>query len=47
MKPEKPFVCELFSDYPLLGRFVVRDMNCIVAVGVVKEVKKFKNGAPN
>ena len=40
MKPLKPFVCEVFSEYPPLGRFAVRDMKNTVAVGVIKEVKK-------
>jgi elongation factor 1-alpha len=30
--------CEVFSDYPPLGRFAVRDMKQTVAVGVIKEV---------
>jgi len=38
MKPEKPFVCEVFANYAPLGRFAVRDMKQTVAVGVVKEV---------
>lgn len=40
MRPMKPMVCEVFADYPPLGRFAVRDMKNTVAVGVVKEVKR-------
>lgn len=40
MKPLKPFVCEVFSEYPPLGRFAVRDMKNTVAVGIVKEVRR-------
>ncbi|KAF9609854.1 hypothetical protein IFM89_018839 [Coptis chinensis] len=36
----KPMVVETFSKYPPLGRFAVRDMRQIVAVGVIKIVKK-------
>jgi elongation factor 1-alpha len=38
--PQKPMVCEAFSEYPPLGRFLVRDMMQIVAVGVIKSVDK-------
>ncbi|XP_039057255.1 elongation factor 1-alpha-like [Hibiscus syriacus] len=38
--PTKPMVVETFSEYPPLGRFVVRDMHQTVAVGVIKSVKK-------
>jgi len=38
MKPEKPFCCEVFAEFPPLGRFAVRDMKMTVAVGVIKEV---------
>ncbi|KAI3996986.1 hypothetical protein MKX01_021262 [Papaver californicum] len=40
MLPTKPMVVETFSQYPPLGRFVVRDMRQTVAVGVIKEVEK-------
>ena len=40
MKPEKPFCCEVFAEFPPLGRFAVRDMKQTVAVGVIKEVNK-------
>jgi len=38
--PQKPMVVEVFSQYPPLGRFAVRDMKQTVAVGVIKEVNK-------
>lgn len=31
---------EMFSQFPPLGRFAVRDMKQTVAVGVIKEVNK-------
>lgn len=44
MVPKKPVVVEAFADYPPLGRFVVRDMNRIVAFGIIKQViRKLKN----
>ena len=33
-------VVEVFSSYPPLGRFAVRDMRQTVAVGVIKETTK-------
>jgi len=38
--PTKPMVVEIFTEYPPLGRFAVRDMRQTVAVGVIKEVTK-------
>jgi len=38
--PSKPMSCEVFSEYPPLGRFAVRDMKQTVAVGVIKQVEK-------
>jgi len=38
--PQKPLVVEVFSSYPPLGRFAVRDMRQTVAVGVIKEVAR-------
>jgi elongation factor 1-alpha len=38
--PQKSLVVEVFSQYPPLGRFAVRDMRQTVAVGVIKEVEK-------
>merc|ERR1711968_342808 len=40
LKPQKAMVVEVFSQYPPLGRFAVRDMRQTVAVGVIKEVEK-------
>jgi len=40
MKATKPMCCEVFSEYPPLGRFAVRDMKQTVAVGVIKSVNK-------
>lgn len=40
MIPQRPMVVETFTDFPPLGRFAVRDMKRVVAVGVVKEVTK-------
>lgn len=36
----EPISFEKFADYPLLGRFFLRDMGQIVAVGVVKDIEK-------
>lgn len=41
--PAKPMCVEKFSEYAPLGRFVVRDMKKIVAVGVIIEVEKKVN----
>merc|ERR1712063_68515 len=38
--PTKPMSCEMFAEYPPLGRFAVRDMKQTVAVGVIKSVEK-------
>ncbi len=40
MIPTKPMCVEVFSDYPPLGRFAVRDMKKTVAVGVIKEATR-------
>jgi elongation factor 1-alpha len=40
MAPSKPMSCEVFSQYPPLGRFAVRDMKQTVAVGVIKEITR-------
>ena len=45
MVPGKPMCVESFSDYPPLGRFAVRDMRQLVAVGVIKAVDKKAAGA--
>lgn len=38
MIPSKPMCVEVFSEFPPLGRFAVRDMRSTVAVGVIKAV---------
>jgi elongation factor 1-alpha len=38
-EPSKPMVIEPFSEYPALGRFLLRDIRQIVAVGIVKSVR--------
>jgi len=43
--PQKPMCVEVFTDYPPLGRFAVRDMKQTVAVGVIKAVTKKEPGA--
>jgi elongation factor 1-alpha len=40
----KPMCVEVFSEYPPLGRFAVRDMKQTVAVGVIKAVAKKEDG---
>merc|ERR1712096_361242 len=40
LEPSKPMCVEAFSDFPLLGRFAVRDMRQTVAVGVIKATTK-------
>mmetsp|Transcript_13593 Transcript_13593/g.29935 ORF Transcript_13593/g.29935 Transcript_13593/m.29935 type:complete len:442 (-) Transcript_13593:84-1409(-) len=40
LRPRGPVCLEVFSAYPPLGRFAVRDHGRTVAVGVVKEVTK-------
>merc|ERR1711990_262663 len=42
--PTKPMVVETFAAYAPLGRFAVRDMKQIVAVGVIKETTKKVKG---
>jgi len=40
LEPIKPSVLEKFSEFPPLGRFAIRDMGQLVAVGVVVDIKK-------
>ena len=40
LEPTKPMSCEVFAEYPPLGRFAVRDMKKTVAVGVIKGTTK-------
>ncbi len=44
MLPQKPMCVEVFTEYPPLGRFAVRDMRQTVAVGVVKNVARKEGG---
>ena len=37
--PSEPLCVEAFSKFEALGRFVMRDMGKIVAVGVIKSVE--------
>ncbi len=39
MAPSKPLCVESFTEYPPLGRFIIRDMKKTVAVGVIKSVE--------
>lgn len=39
-KPLKPLSCEPFNHHQPLGRFVARDNNATVAVGVIKKCEK-------
>lgn len=45
MVPSKPMCVEVFTEYPPLGRFAVRDMRQTVAVGVIKAVEKKEAGS--
>ncbi|XP_039690248.1 elongation factor 1-alpha isoform X1 [Medicago truncatula] len=40
MIPTKPMVVETFSEYPSLGRFIVRDTHQTVAIGIILVVNK-------
>ena len=40
LEPCKPLCVEAFSDFPALGRFVVRDNKQTVAVGIIKATTK-------
>jgi len=42
LEPTKPMCVEVFTQYPPLGRFAVRDMRQTVAVGVIKAVDRTK-----
>lgn len=42
IEPLRPLVVEAFIDCPSLGRFVIRDFNKTVAVGVIRSVEKKK-----
>ena len=38
--PLNPISFEKFSDYPPLGRFIIRETETIVAIGIVKDIEK-------
>jgi elongation factor 1-alpha len=40
MEPLHPIAVEVYTDFPELGRFAVRDMGTTVAAGVIKEITK-------
>jgi len=40
LRPIKPSVIEVYKEFPPLGRFAIRDMANLVAVGVVQEISK-------
>jgi len=40
MEPLHPIAVEVFTEFPELGRFAIRDMGTTVAAGVVKEITK-------
>jgi len=42
LTPTKPMSCDPFSEYPPLGRFIIRDMKQTVGLGVIKSVVKKK-----
>jgi elongation factor 1-alpha len=37
-RPMRPIACEVFSDFPPLGRFAIRDMGLTIAAGVIREI---------
>ena len=39
-EPLRPVALEVYSEFPELGRFAVRDMGQTIAAGVVKEISK-------
>jgi len=44
--PTKPMCVEVYSEYPSLGRFTVRDNGRTIAVGVIKDVTVKENVKP-
>ena len=42
LTPATPISVETFEEFPPLGRFAVRDMKTIIAVGIIKSVKRAK-----
>ncbi len=39
-EPLKPICLEVYSEFPELGRFAIRDMGTTIAAGIVKEITK-------
>jgi elongation factor 1-alpha len=39
-EPLTPLCLEIYTDFPELGRFAIRDMGTTVAAGVVREITK-------
>jgi elongation factor 1-alpha len=39
-EPLRPISVEVFTEFPELGRFAVRDMGTTIAAGVVREITK-------
>lgn len=37
-RPIRPIACEVFSEFPPLGRFAIRDMGMTIAAGVIREI---------
>ncbi|MBY9005641.1 MAG: elongation factor 1-alpha [Candidatus Lokiarchaeota archaeon] len=42
LTPMKKLCAEIYSEFPSLGRFAVRDMKQTVVVGIIKEIEKLK-----
>jgi len=40
LEPLRPLAIEVYTDFPELGRFAIRDMGTTIAAGVVKEITK-------
>ncbi len=45
-EPLRPVCLEVYTEFPELGRFAVRDMGTTIAAGVVKEITKKVETAP-
>ncbi|MEM2092221.1 MAG: elongation factor 1-alpha, partial [Candidatus Bathyarchaeia archaeon] len=39
-EPVRPVCLEVYTEFPALGRFAIRDMGTTIAAGVVKEITK-------
>jgi len=38
LRPKKPVCVETFANHAPLGRFIIRDMKLVVAIGIIKTV---------